>query len=122
MTRHIYACDFGSFDNRVWINCAHQGPLPLVAVEAAEEALKWKIKPYHLDDESFIKIPRQGPGCSTLVLFSHKKANRNDFIYETLRQKKIDISLREGNLRISPHLYNTTNDIDRLLSILGSVD
>jgi len=66
--------------------------------------------------------PPQGTGCSTLVLFSHNKANRNNYIYETLRQNKIDISLREGNLRISPHLYNTTNDIDRLLSILDSLD
>lgn len=26
---------FGPFDGRIWMNAAHQGPLPLVAVSAA---------------------------------------------------------------------------------------
>jgi hypothetical protein len=27
--------DFGPFGGRAWLNCAHQGPLPRVAVQAA---------------------------------------------------------------------------------------
>ena len=54
-----YVHDFGPFDGRVWLNCAHQGPLPHVAVEAAHEALSWKIAPYHLTDDLFTTIPLQ---------------------------------------------------------------
>ena len=58
MSKHSWACDFGPFNNRVWLNCAHQGPIPMVAVEAAEKALKWKIEPFYLDEGSFLKIPQ----------------------------------------------------------------
>ena len=34
MSKEFYH-DFGPFDERIWINCAHQGPLPRVAVEEA---------------------------------------------------------------------------------------
>jgi selenocysteine lyase/cysteine desulfurase len=51
--------DFGPFDGRVWINCAHQGALPKRAVEAAHEAISWKISPHHLmTSERFNEVPR----------------------------------------------------------------
>jgi selenocysteine lyase/cysteine desulfurase len=34
-------------------------------------------------------------------------------------EKKIIVSLRGSSIRISPHLYNDTSDIDRLLECLG---
>jgi cysteine desulfurase / selenocysteine lyase len=49
--------DFGSFDGRIWLNCAHQGPLPRVAVEAAQEALFWKIAPHRIADDAFHSVP-----------------------------------------------------------------
>jgi cysteine desulfurase/selenocysteine lyase len=49
--------DFGPFDGRIWINCAHQGPLPRIAVEAAQEALFWKIAPHRIADDSFRAVP-----------------------------------------------------------------
>lgn len=50
---------FGPFDGRVWLNAAHQGPLPRTAVEAAERALRRKIQPHLIDDESFYRVPEQ---------------------------------------------------------------
>ena len=38
-----YAADFGPFDGRIWLNTAHQGPLPRVAAEAARTALKQRF-------------------------------------------------------------------------------
>ncbi|MBN1271486.1 MAG: aminotransferase class V-fold PLP-dependent enzyme [Candidatus Aminicenantes bacterium] len=93
----------------------------LDGIETYDQALvshfigRLDLNKYHL------LSPRKDPERSTLVLFSHQNANRNSAIYETLKANKIDISLREGNLRVSPHLYNTTNDIDHLLSILDSI-
>ena len=52
-----FAGDFGPFDGRVWLNCAHQGPLPRVAAEAAREAIDWKVAPYRLTSERFGGVP-----------------------------------------------------------------
>ena len=51
------AGDFGGFEGRAWLNCAHQGPLPLVAVAAAEQALADKAAPHRLGDEAFTEVP-----------------------------------------------------------------
>jgi cysteine desulfurase/selenocysteine lyase len=40
-------------------------------------------------------------------------------LYEELREAKVIVSLREGALRVSPHLFNTERDIDRLLAVLA---
>jgi selenocysteine lyase/cysteine desulfurase len=55
----LYAPDFGPFDGKVWLNCAHQGPLPRVAVEQAEEAIAWKVAPFNLTTERFGEVPRR---------------------------------------------------------------
>ena len=54
-----YHQDFGPFGGRIWLNCAHQGPLPRTAVEAASEALEWKISPGRLNDDAFSEIPQK---------------------------------------------------------------
>jgi cysteine desulfurase/selenocysteine lyase len=51
------ASDFGPFGDRVWLNCAHQGPLPRVAVLAAREALKQKANPHLIADDDFTILP-----------------------------------------------------------------
>ncbi|HKQ76125.1 MAG TPA: aminotransferase class V-fold PLP-dependent enzyme [Blastocatellia bacterium] len=53
-----FAQDFGPFDGKLWLNCAHQGPLPRVAAAAAEEAIAWKRAPYHLTTERFSGVPQ----------------------------------------------------------------
>jgi selenocysteine lyase/cysteine desulfurase len=52
-----YSTDFGPFENKIWLNCAHQGPLPKVAVAQAEEAIAWKIAPYNMTTERFSQVP-----------------------------------------------------------------
>jgi len=54
-----FAEDFGPFDGKLWLNCAHQGPLPRVAAAAAEEAIAWKRAPYHLTTERFSGVPQR---------------------------------------------------------------
>jgi selenocysteine lyase/cysteine desulfurase len=51
--------DFGPFDDRIWLNCAHQAPLPKVARAEAEEAVAWKAAPWELSTERFSGVPRQ---------------------------------------------------------------
>ena len=54
-----YAGAFGGFDGRIWLNAAHQGPLPLLATEAAGEALAAKLAPHRISDEAFVEVPRR---------------------------------------------------------------
>jgi hypothetical protein len=53
----IGPADFGDFEGRAWLNCAHQGPLPLAAVAAAEQALADKAAPHRIGDGSFTEVP-----------------------------------------------------------------
>ena len=53
-----YSKDFGPFENTIWLNCAHQGPLPKVAVAQAKEAIAWKIAPYKMTTERFSQVPQ----------------------------------------------------------------
>ena len=52
-----FSQDFGPFEGRIWMNCAHQGPLPRVAAEAAREAIAWKVAPYKMMQERFDGVP-----------------------------------------------------------------
>lgn len=65
--------------------------------------------------------PRRGITRSTLIFISHKEPNRNGEIYKKLTEEKIFLAYRAGKLRLSPHLYNTNEDIDAALSILNDI-
>jgi len=57
---------------------------------------------------------RRGPyGC-----FAARSPEKTAAHYHHLREEKVVVSLREGNIRVSPHLYNTERDIDRLISVV----
>src|SRR5438270_2810972 len=51
--------DFGLFGGRSWLNAAHQGPLPNVAIEAARKAIEQKASPNLISDDSFFSVPRR---------------------------------------------------------------
>jgi cysteine desulfurase / selenocysteine lyase len=55
----FYPEDFGPFHGRVWMNTAHQGPLPKVAARAAEAALSQRIRPSEIHDEDFFDGPKR---------------------------------------------------------------
>jgi selenocysteine lyase/cysteine desulfurase len=53
MKNNSYQEDFTSFEDKIWLNAASEGPLPQVAVNALEEAVRWKTRPYLLTHEKF---------------------------------------------------------------------
>jgi cysteine desulfurase / selenocysteine lyase len=56
----------------------------------------------------------RGPyGC-----FAARRPEDTVALYRRLRKENVIVSLREGNIRVSPHLYNTERDIDRLISVI----
>jgi cysteine desulfurase/selenocysteine lyase len=57
---------------------------------------------------------QRGPyGC-----FAARAPEKTVALYERLRKESIIVSLREGNIRVSPYLFNTERDIDRLISVI----
>ncbi|MFH1334912.1 MAG: aminotransferase class V-fold PLP-dependent enzyme, partial [Candidatus Zixiibacteriota bacterium] len=52
---------------------------------------------------------------SSILSFSGKNI-RN--LYEKLLKKNILVSLREGSIRVSPHFYNSEEEINRLIEML----
>jgi selenocysteine lyase/cysteine desulfurase len=55
---------------------------------------------------------------SNILCFSAGSEANGDRIAQRLFEERIFLSRREGALRISPHIYNTQGDIDRLLAVL----
>jgi cysteine desulfurase / selenocysteine lyase len=57
---------------------------------------------------------QRGPyGC-----FAARTPEKTTELYQKLRAENVIVSLREGNIRVSPHLFNTERDIDRLISVV----
>jgi len=55
---------------------------------------------------------------SNILIFSHQDFSRNPAVQIELEKKNIFIAIREGFLRLSPHIFNNRKDIDKLLSAL----
>jgi selenocysteine lyase/cysteine desulfurase len=58
---------------------------------------------------------RRGP----YVCISARNPERNHEIYEKLAAEQVIVSLREKSLRISPYIYNTREQIERLVKLLA---
>jgi len=57
---------------------------------------------------------------SNILIFSHTDLSRNKEIQRLLEEKKIFIALREGYLRLAPHIYNNFDDVQKLADALNS--
>jgi cysteine desulfurase/selenocysteine lyase len=61
------------------------------------------------------KTEQQGPyGC-----FAAHTPEQTCQYHERLKKEKVYASLREGNIRVSTHLYNTEQDIDKLIRVIA---
>jgi cysteine desulfurase/selenocysteine lyase len=57
---------------------------------------------------------RRGP----YACFSARTPEKTAELYKKLQAENVFVSLREGNLRVSPHVFNTERDIDRLIAVV----
>jgi selenocysteine lyase/cysteine desulfurase len=61
-----------------------------------------------------LESARRGPfGC-----FTARTADKTAEHYRKLQREKIVVSWREGKIRVSPHLFNSERDIDRLIRVI----
>ncbi|MDQ3877808.1 MAG: aminotransferase class V-fold PLP-dependent enzyme, partial [Actinomycetota bacterium] len=68
MTPDDVRAEFSAATEKVWLNAAHQGPLPRRARAATEIALDEKSAPWHLEDSEFWDIPAKlKPAIAQLI-------------------------------------------------------
>ena len=72
-----------------------------------------------LDKSSFdILSPSFKEDNSPIIVISHKDKIRNKAISDMLWENGVHTAYWKNNIRISPHIYNTQADIERLISLL----
>jgi len=57
---------------------------------------------------------------STILGFQADSLEATTRLHQKLRANQVAVSLRHGWIRVSPYLYNTEGDIERLLSVVRS--
>ena len=62
--------------------------------------------------------PRKELEWSGIVSFTSSKHNHDQIVVALRKQQNTEIAAREGRLRVSPHFYNTNEQIDRLIEAL----
>ncbi len=73
-----------------------------------------------LDRDHFeLLSPEAGPARSTLVFFAPRDRQHTDACHQALQAAGVHVARRAGALRLSPHLYNTVDDIERALEQLA---
>jgi selenocysteine lyase/cysteine desulfurase len=62
--------------------------------------------------------PRQASQRGVFGCIEVGSRGETEFLYQTLRDERFVVALREGKIRVAPHLLNSTEDIDRLLFVM----
>jgi cysteine desulfurase / selenocysteine lyase len=63
--------------------------------------------------------PRQASQRGVFGCIEVGSRGDTESLYQTLRDERFVVALREGKIRVAPHLINSTQDIDRLLVVMG---
>src|SRR6266850_2377776 len=99
------------------LNMVRPGPFYWMAVAHNRELIEFMFERLPKDrcvPASPLDAAQRGPfGC-----FAARNREKTAELYQHLRKENVVVSLREGNIRVSPHLYNTERDIDRLISVI----
>jgi selenocysteine lyase/cysteine desulfurase len=63
--------------------------------------------------------PRQASQRGAFGCIEVGSRGDTESLYQTLRDERFVVALREGKIRVAPHLLNSTQDIDRLLVVMA---
>jgi selenocysteine lyase/cysteine desulfurase len=64
---------------------------------------------------------RQNPLQSGIVVFKHRTLS-NEVVYQYLQKNGVVCALRGGGIRFSAHFYNSLEEIDRALELIGGLN
>jgi selenocysteine lyase/cysteine desulfurase len=71
-----------------------------------------------LPDGYRLASPRQASQRGVFGCIEVGSRSNTESLYQTLRDGGFVVALREGKIRVAPHLLNSTDDIDRLLVVM----
>jgi selenocysteine lyase/cysteine desulfurase len=72
--------------------------------------------PKHCVRASPLESTQRGPyGC-----FTARTPETTAELYQKLQKESIIVSLREGRIRVSPHLFNSERDMNRLIGVVSA--
>ena len=92
------------------------GPEAVLAHNRRLIARLFECLPAGLVPASPLEPARRGPyGC-----FVAETAELTAALQQKLLSENVYVSLREGRIRVSPHLFNSGRDIDRLIEVVSS--
>ncbi len=84
-------------------------------IEKQNQALLDKLIDYLQNSACQIKSSLEAKHRSSILSFSAKNGKK---LWKDLIKNKIIVSYREGLIRVSPHFYNSPEEIDHLIAIL----
>ena len=90
--------------------------LPRCATQPTVDTAPVRPLADHCIPASPLDPAQRGPyGC-----FTGPTAEETVALYKRLRKENVVVSMRGGRIRVSPHLFNSTDDIDRLVRIVNA--
>ena len=84
-------------------------------VENSILGLTGRLLDYLRDSPYKIRSSLAARHRSGIISFTGK---RDDALMDALKHEKIIVSYREGGVRVSPHFYNSDEEVDRLIAVL----
>jgi selenocysteine lyase/cysteine desulfurase len=72
-----------------------------------------------LPDGYRLATPRQASQRGVFGCIEAGSRADTESVYQTLRDEGFVVALREGKIRVAPHLLNSTQDMDRLLIVMA---
>ena len=92
----------------------------LDAVAQHVDALTAKIIECLPRDRCVLASPEERTGRGPYVCVSATKAEQTMALYEKVRAANVHVSFRENAIRVSPFIYNTAEQISRLMDVLSA--
>jgi selenocysteine lyase/cysteine desulfurase len=53
-------------------------------------------------------------------IVNRNSCSRNVWRSQKLQKEHVVVAMREGKIRVSPHLFNSERDIDRLINVVAA--
>ena len=74
----------------------------------------------HLPEDCVRASPLDSAQRGPYACFTARTPEKTAELYQKLQKENVIVSLREGRIRVSPHLFNSERDIERLLSVVSA--
>ncbi len=70
-------------------------------------------------DRCVLASPEDSAQRGPYACIAARNPEKTGELYERLRAAKVIVGLREGSIRVAPHLFNSERDIDRLITTIS---